>query len=294
MFITYNLLKKTEAENGDSDKLLLAHTTDRYKGIRMSDSSKLPTNKKAFESRLRYSVNQWRKNGNRGCWIKLTTNLFDRLSFCVSLGFEVHHANSEYIMLQMWLPQSEESMIPSYAYSYMGAHAFIINDNHQMVVMKEHYGDRSWKIPGGAIDFSEHAIDAAVRESKEESGLDCECLGVLAVRHLLNFRFGTTCDVSFICLLRPKDLKQRLQPMHLNEVKDIRWIEVDEFIKSEQHLFLGQERENLDLLKKAADWTAKYWNNWDCEEAKKESPCIQKFKQTHPYYPTADIALYHR
>ena len=119
-------------------------------------------------------------------------------------------------------------------------------------------------------------------------------MGVLSVRHLLDFRFGNTCDVSFICLLKPKDLKQEFNPEHTNEVKDVKWMDVDQFISSETHLFFGEEKENLDLLRDAAQWMKTHWKNPHSEEAEKSNPCVQKFKQTHPFRKDVEIALYHR
>merc|ERR1712150_417465 len=159
--------------------------------------------------------------------------------------------------------------------------------------MGEHYNHKRWKIPGGAVDVGEYASVSAVREAKEETGLDCEFMGVLTVRHLLDFRFGNTCDVSFICLLKPKDLKQEFNPMHLNEVKDVQWMDLDQFIASEVHLFFGSEQENLNVLRDAAQWMSTYWNDTHSEEAQKSNPCFHKFKQTHPFREV-DIALYHR
>ena len=170
-YIVYNIANKQDNESKQEEKkeeedLILPHTTDNYNGVRMNDASKLPTNKQEFEQRLVYSLNEWRQNGKRGCWIKLTKPFFEYLTFCVSLGFNVHHAQPEYIMLETWLPKTEKSMIPSYAYSYMGGHAFIINDKSQIVVIREHYRSKIWKVPGGAIDFEEHATDGAQREAK--------------------------------------------------------------------------------------------------------------------------------
>ena len=46
------------------------------------------------------------------------------------------------------------------------------------------------------MDYGEHFSDAVLREAKEETGLDCEFVGIYGLRHLLNFRFNNTCDIS--------------------------------------------------------------------------------------------------
>ena len=264
-------------------------------GIRMNDPTDIPVDVDEFQRRLAYSVRKWKDEGRRGCWIKLTKPLFHHLSCCVSLGFNVHHGNEQYVMLEQWLSvDREESMIPQYAYSYIGAHAVILNDRNQLVVMKEHYRNQQWKLPGGAVDVGEHASTAAVREAKEETGLDCEFMGVLSVRHLLDFRFGNTCDISMICVLKPKDSKQEFNPLHLNEVKDVQWMDVDQFIASEKHVFFGSEQENLNILKAASIWMSTHWDDPHSKEAQRDNPCFQKFKQTHPFRENAEIALYHR
>mmetsp|Transcript_31428 Transcript_31428/g.50905 ORF Transcript_31428/g.50905 Transcript_31428/m.50905 type:complete len:326 (-) Transcript_31428:21-998(-) len=300
-YILYGIANKNGSPRSNESKMnvvdskLLPHSEDQYKGIRIGDVSDIASkDTQEFESRLRYSLQKWTADGYRGCWLKLDKSSFKHLSFCVSLGFNVHHGNPEYIMLETWLSlKKETSMIPQYAYSYVGAHSFILNRRNQMVVITEHYRPQL-KIPGGAVDYGEHASDAVVREAKEETGLDCEFLGVLAVRHLLEFRFGNTCDISFICLLRPRDVNQRLEPEHKNEVNEIEWMSIDEFIENKKHIFLGTEKENLDLLRNASKWLIKFWDDIHSKDAQSQSPCINKFKQTHPFRRHADIALYHR
>ena len=70
-------------------------------------------------------------------------------------------------------------------------------------------------------------------------------------------------------------------------------MDIDEFITKEKHTFLGKEKENLDLLRRAANWASKYWDDIASEEAQMNNPCMQKFKQTHQFQSNIDIALYH-
>jgi ADP-ribose pyrophosphatase YjhB (NUDIX family) len=58
----------------------------------------------------------------------------------------------------------------------------------------------NWAVPGGAIDLGESMVQAAVRETREETGIDCEVSGLVGIytdtppRHVMlytsNGRFG--------------------------------------------------------------------------------------------------------
>ena len=39
----------------------------------------------------------------------------------------------------------------------------------------------NWAVPGGAIDLGESVAQAAVRETKEETGIDCEITGLVGI-----------------------------------------------------------------------------------------------------------------
>ena len=43
--------------------------------------------------------------------------------------------------------------------------------------------NRGWWIPGGAVDYGEDFKTAAIRECKEEAGIDVHLKGVLRVDH---------------------------------------------------------------------------------------------------------------
>jgi len=38
-------------------------------------------------------------------------------------------------------------------------------------------------LPGGAVDHREHLMTAAIRETKEEAGIDIDLTGVLAIHY---------------------------------------------------------------------------------------------------------------
>lgn len=61
-----------------------------------------------------------------------------------------------------------------------GVRVVITNDEKDKILMvRQHHEDRDiWMVPGGGIEEGENSIEAAVRETKEETGLDIEIVGV--------------------------------------------------------------------------------------------------------------------
>eukprot|EP01084_Bolivina_argentea_P060624 110750_1 len=195
----------TEPNQTDTDSNTLIHSTDHFNGVRIN-SETLPTDETEFESKLNHSLMKWRKEEKRGIFLKLPIQFAaTHLQITLSNGFTVHHARPEYIMLTQWLPSNETNMIPDYCHTYLATGCVIINRYKQAVVIKEiwnHGRLDHWKLPGGAVDRLENIFDAAVRETKEETGLDTEFKGILQMRHFHPGRFMNTGDIYFICLLK--------------------------------------------------------------------------------------------
>jgi len=60
--------------------------------------------------------------------------------------------------------------------------AAILHEN-KLLFVRQTYGDfdRTWTFPSGYVDAGEQADQAAVREAKEESGVDCQVRGLVSV-----------------------------------------------------------------------------------------------------------------
>lgn len=60
-----------------------------------------------------------------------------------------------------------------------GVRVVIPNEEGKILMVKQHHEDRDiWMVPGGGIEAGENSIEAAIREAKEETGLDIEVIGV--------------------------------------------------------------------------------------------------------------------
>jgi len=59
----------------------------------------------------------------------------------------------------------------------------VIERNREVLLLRLNYGPRdgSWSLPGGLVENDEDAEEAAVRETKEETGFDVELDGLLTI-----------------------------------------------------------------------------------------------------------------
>ncbi len=102
-----------------------------------------------------------------------------------------------------WLPDNKENVLPAYATHASCVASIVINDQNKILTVKEKYHDIGYKLPTGVAKIREDFINAAIRETKEETGIDTEFVSVIAFweSHKAG-KFGTS-ELLFVCALHP-------------------------------------------------------------------------------------------
>lgn len=207
---------------------ILEGTNDHYGGVTVELTSE-PLDPLVFASLLKASLSQWRQQGKRGIWIKMPIELVNLVEPAVKEGFYFHHAEPKYLMLVHWLPGTANNL-PANASHRVGIGAFVMNENNEVLVVQEksgHFrGTGVWKFPTGVVDEGEDICDAAVREVKEETGIDSKFLEILAFRQSHKSFFEKS-DLFFVCMMQP--LSKDIQPQEA-EIEAAQWMPYEEYV----------------------------------------------------------------
>ncbi|XP_004144549.1 nudix hydrolase 7 [Cucumis sativus] len=205
---------------------LLSGVHDRYDGVIVEMKDPMDSNE--FGSLLRASLSQWKQQGKRGIWIKLPIELANLVEVVVKEGFSFHHAEPNYLMLVRWISETTNNL-PANASHRVGIGAFVMNSNREVLVVQEisgkFKGTGVWKLPTGVVNEGEDICDAAIREVKEETGVDAEFVEVLAFRQS-HSAFFTKSDLFFVCMLRPRSFDIQKQA---SEIEAAKWMPIDEY-----------------------------------------------------------------
>mmetsp|Transcript_8699 Transcript_8699/g.20108 ORF Transcript_8699/g.20108 Transcript_8699/m.20108 type:complete len:356 (-) Transcript_8699:176-1243(-) len=197
----------------------------------------------AFGQLLGSCLEQWNKEGKRGIWVHVPTQMAHLVPICVSNGFEFHSAKEGTLVLTRWLPDTP-SRLPLGPSHQVGVGCLVTrkgkNDDNEMLVVQERTGPAAlyklWKMPTGLLDPGESIREAAERELKEETGLDGTLYKILAFRQAHATRGGGTTGVSdlfFVCWIQLKDHDaygdRHVWNRQEEEIADIRWMSMKDY-----------------------------------------------------------------
>ena len=79
----------------------------------------------------------------------------------------------------------------------------VVTDDQDRIVLIRRRDNDLWALPGGGMELGESIVDAAVREVKEETGLDVEVTGLIGVytnpRHVMAYTDGEVRQQFSLC-----------------------------------------------------------------------------------------------
>ncbi|KAL4858595.1 Nudix hydrolase 2 [Chlorella vulgaris] len=219
---------------------------DQYNGF-ICDETTLPSSPSSFKAALTTALASWRQRGYRGIWLKVPADKAHVIGQAVDAGFEFHHAEQAYVMLTLWLPDTENKLPPNASHQ-VGVGAVVMNQQREILVVQEASGPLRgkgvWKMPTGLVQQGEDISEAAEREVLEETGIRARFDAVLAMRQAHGFAFGKS-DMFFVVALKllpgpqARALKFlpccRLSPMQElvmqeDELVGVRWMPLQEYL----------------------------------------------------------------
>lgn len=118
------------------------------------------------------------------------------------------------------------------ANSLVPAASAVVVDSAGRILLQRRADNGMWALPGGAMNIGESLPDCAVRETKEETGLDVEITGIVGTytnpHHVFAYDDGEVRQEFSICFLA-RPVSGRLAVS--DESTDVRWfwpIDVDD------------------------------------------------------------------
>ncbi|MEW2358263.1 NUDIX domain-containing protein [Spirillospora sp. NPDC029432] len=109
------------------------------------------------------------------------------------------------------------SLVPS-------VNVVVTNDNGEILLIRRTDND-NWAVPGGAIDLGESVSQAAVRETREETGIECEITGIVGIysdpKHLIHYTSNDEVRQEFSILLTGRPISG--EPTPSDESREVHW-----------------------------------------------------------------------
>jgi ADP-ribose pyrophosphatase YjhB (NUDIX family) len=117
----------------------------------------------------------------------------------------------------------------------------VTDDEGRLLLMRRTDND-NWALPGGAMDPGETIAQAGVRETKEETGIDCEITALVGVytnpQHVI--LYTSNGEVRQECSLVFAARAVGGEPTPSSESSEVRWVRRDELGQYGMHPSMAQ------------------------------------------------------
>jgi ADP-ribose pyrophosphatase YjhB (NUDIX family) len=101
----------------------------------------------------------------------------------------------------------------------------VTNEAGEVLLIRRSDND-NWALPGGAVDIGESLTQAAVRETREESGVECEITGLSGIYtdpgHVMLYTSNGEVRQEFSIVLTARAVGG--QPTPSSETTEVRWV----------------------------------------------------------------------
>ena len=105
----------------------------------------------------------------------------------------------------------------------------VTNDAGDLLLIRRS-DNENWALPGGAVDLGESLAQAAIRETKEESGIDCEITGLTGIYtdpgHVILYTSNGEVRQEFSIVLTARAAGG--QPTPSDETSEVCWVAVSD------------------------------------------------------------------
>ncbi|TFE19380.1 NUDIX hydrolase [Cohnella luojiensis] len=103
-------------------------------------------------------------------------------------------------------------------------YSLITDKSKSKVLMVKNIDRSSWSLPGGAVERNETLEQAAIREAKEETGLDIKVYGIVAVNEC---KFEKINEHVIFITFRAEIIGGNKEIVRPKEISEIAWIDLE-------------------------------------------------------------------
>jgi ADP-ribose pyrophosphatase YjhB (NUDIX family) len=122
----------------------------------------------------------------------------------------------------------------------------VINERGELLLIRR-TDNENWAMPGGAMDIGETIAEAGVRETREETGIECEIVRVVGVytnpRHVMLYTSNNEVRQECSLVFEARPVGGELATS--SESREVRWVAHDEIDQYTMHPSMRQRVQHV-------------------------------------------------